>query len=256
MTKPMESSESQRPDYFRIAWQSALAAGIGIGLPIVLMFWMVILANAAPSPSMNNVLSLFQNTWYPFANEQQPSTPVHDFLMMLQIYVTPGSIALSLGILGWALLLSRISGYCQWWWILAAGTAGVFLGKMPIDWLDSWIQQAPPPYGWPLNVRFAVFLSLSVLCVATSTGLAISLILRNWKASILLTLGSGLASVIALILADMILDRLGIRVGHGNLAMPKLTAVGTMAAAIAGGTVLGVLFTRYHHKRKTNNRTN
>jgi hypothetical protein len=89
-----------------------------------------------------------------------------------------------------------------------------------------------------------------------STGLGISLILRSWKASLLLTLGSGLASVIAVILADMILDRLGIRVGRGNLAMPKLTAVATMAAAIAGGTVLGVLFTRYHDQRRTNNRTN
>ncbi len=255
MTNPNEASDRHPFRYWRVAWQSALVAGLCLGLPIVLMFWMVILANIAPSPSMNNVLSLLQNTWYPFANEHQPSTPVHDFLMTLQIYVTPGSIALSLGILGWALLLSRISGYRQWWWILAAGMAGVFVGKTPIDWLDSWIQQAPPPYGWPVHLRFAVFLSLSVLCVAMSTGLAISLLLRSWKASLLLTMGSGLASVIAVILTDIILDRLGIRVGHGNLAMPKLTAVGTMAAAIAGGTVLGVLFTRYYNKQKSNSMT-
>ena len=82
-----------------------------------------------------------------------------------------------------------------------------------------------------------------------STGLALSLILRNWKASLVLTLSSGLASVIAVIVADMILNRLGIRVGHGNLAMPKLTAVGTLAAATAGGTVLGVLFTHYCQRR-------
>src|SRR6266498_5186545 len=159
VTDPKESSDRYPLSYWRVAWQSAVAAGFGIGLPIALMFWMVILANAAPSPSMNNVLSLLQNTWYPFANEQQPSTPIHDFLMVLQIYVTPGSIALSLGILGWALLFSRISGYRPWWWILTAGMAGVFIGKTPIDWLDGWIQQAPPPYGWPVHVRFTVFLS-------------------------------------------------------------------------------------------------
>ena len=84
-----------------------------------------------------------------------------------------------------------------------------------------------------------------------STGLTISLLLRNWKASLLLTIGSGLASVIAVIVTDIILDRLGIRVGHGNLAMPKVTAVGTMAAAIAGGTILGVLFTHYYYEQRS-----
>src|SRR6266508_1912164 len=252
MTNPTEASNSYPFNYRRVVWQSALAAGLCLGLPIVLMFWMVILANVAPSPSMNNVLSLFQNTWYPFANEQQPSSPVHDFLMMLQIYVTPGSIALSLGILGWALLFSRISGYRQWWWILAAGLAGVIIGQAPIDWLDGWIQQAPPLYGWPVHVRFAVFLGLRVLCVAIATGLALGLVLRNGKASLILSAASGLASVIAVIAADLILERVGLRVGHGNLDMPKLTAVGTMAAAIAGGTVLGVLFTHYYYQRRSN----
>ena len=95
---PSESSDRHPFSYWRVAWESALAAGIGLGLPLVLMFWMVILANVVPSPSMNIALSLLQNTWYPLANEQQPSMPVHDFLMMLQIHITPASIALSLGI--------------------------------------------------------------------------------------------------------------------------------------------------------------
>ena len=251
MTNPTETSDSHLFRYLRVAWQSALAAGLCLGLPIALMFWMVILANVAPSPSMNNVLSLLQNTWYPFANEHQPSSPVHDFLILLQIYVIPPSIALSLGILAWAWLFSRISGYRQWWWILTAGLAGVFIGQAPIDWLDGWIQQSPPLYGWPVHVRFALFLSLSVLCVAMATGLALGLVLRNGKASLILAAAGGLVSVIAVLVVDMILDLLGIRVGHGNLAMPKLTAVGTMAAAIAGGTVLGVLFTWYHRKERS-----
>jgi hypothetical protein len=252
MTNPTETSNSHPFRYLRVASQSALAAGLCLGLPIALMFWMVILAKVIPSRSMNNVLSLLQNTWYPFANEHQPSSPVHDFLMMLQIYVIPPSIALSLGILAWALLFSRISGYRQWWWILAAGLAGVFIGQAPIDWLDGWIQQTPPVYGWPVHVRFALFLSLSVLCVAMATGLALGLVLRDGKASLILAATSGLVSVIAVLVVDMILDLLGIRVGHGNLAMPKLTAVGAMAAAIAGGTVLGVLFTHFHDEQKSN----
>src|SRR5215216_2184131 len=205
MTNPHEVSDSHSFSYWRVAWQSALATGACLGLPIVLMFWMVILASIAPSPSMNNVLSLLQNTWYPFANENQASTPLHDFLMLLQLYVTPGSIVLSLGILGWSWLFSRITGYRLWWWILAAGMLGVFLGKAPIEWLDGWIQQAPPPYGWSLHVRFAVFLSLSVLCVAIATGLSLGLVLRSGKASLILASASGAASVLAVILADQIL---------------------------------------------------
>src|SRR6476620_2951151 len=99
MTHPNETSDSHPFNYRRVAWQSALASGLCLGLPIVLMFWMVILASVAPSPSMNNILSLLQNTWYPFANEQQPSSSLHDLLMRLQIYITPASIVLSLGVL-------------------------------------------------------------------------------------------------------------------------------------------------------------
>ncbi len=251
MTNLNITSDSHLSSYWRVAWQSALATGACLGLPIVLMFWMVVLAGAAPSPFLNNVLSLLQNTWYPFANENQPSTPVHDFLMMLQLYVTPGSIALSLGILGWSFLFSRISRYRPWWRILAAGMVGVFLGKSPIDWLDGWIQQAPPPYGWSLHMRFATFLSLSVLSVAVATGLALGLVLRDGKASLILASASGAASALAVVLVDRVLWTLHVRIGHGNLAMPKLTALGTMAAAIAGGAVLGVLFTYYGRNQKS-----
>ena len=249
MTDLNEALDSRPFSYLRVAWQSALATGLCLGLPLVLMFWMVVLASLVPSPSMNNILSLLQNTWYPFANENQPSSPIHDFLMWLQLYVTPGSMILSLGILSWTLLFSRIIGYRPWWHILVAGMLGVFMGKVPIDWLDGWIQQAPPPYHWSVHVRFAVFLSLSVLCVALATGFALGLVLRSGKASIVLATASGLASVIVVIIADQIMWTLHIRVGHGNLAMPKLTAVGTLAAAIAGGTVLGVLFTYYYRKQ-------
>lgn len=254
MTNSTEEFNSLPFSYLRVAWQSALATGLCLGLPIVLMFWMVVLASVAPSPFMNNVLSLLQNTWYPFANENQPSTPIHDFLMALQLYVvTPGSISLSLGILIWTFLFSKISGYRPWWHIFAAAMIGVFVGKAPIDWLDTWIQRMHPPFGWTTHIVFAVFLSLSVLCVAVATGIALGLVLRNWKASLTLATASGLASIVAVIAADQILWILHVRVGGGHLAMPKLTAVGTMAAAIAGGTVLGVLFTYYYHKQRSEN---
>ncbi len=55
----------------------------------------------------------------------------------------------------------------------------------------------------------------------------------------------------AVIAADLALWIIHLRVGHGNLAMPKVTPVGTMASAIAGGTVLGVLFAHYHHNQRS-----
>ena len=247
MRDPIESSERRPFNYFRIAWRSALAAGICLGLPIALMFWVLVLSKLPPSASIHNVLVLLQDTWFPFANPSQPSTPVHDFLMTLQMYVTPASIALTLGVLSWSLLLGRISGYRKWSWIALAGMAGVFIGQAPIGLLDERLQQ--PFYGWPVHMRFALFLTLSVFCVAASTGLALGLLVRSWKASLMLAAGSGLASAMAVIAVDIILDILGLRVGRGNLAMPKVTAVGTLAAAIAGGMVLGVLFSRYYFKR-------
>jgi hypothetical protein len=56
---------------------------------------------------------------------------------------------------------------------------------------------------------------------------------------------SQLESMLAALLTLLIMGELGIRVGSGNAAMPKVTAAATMAAAFAGGGVLGVLFSRY-----------
>jgi hypothetical protein len=54
--------------------------------------------------------------------------------------------------------------------------------------------------------------------------------------------------VLAVLITLLILGELGIRVGNGNAAMPKVTALATMAAALAGGAVLGVMFSRYVRK--------
>ena len=78
-----------------------------------------------------------------------------------------------------------------------------------------------------------------------STGLALGLVLRNWKAGLVLSMTTMLVSVCAALITVVILDRAGLRVGSGNAAMPKAAAAGTMSAAIAGGAILGVLFRQY-----------
>jgi len=90
-----------------------------------------------------------------------------------------------------------------------------------------------------------LILGITVLCVTVSTSLLLGLALMNWKASLMLAANTGLVSVLAALLTLIIFDRLGIRVGSGNAAMPKAAAVSTMAAALAGGAILGVEFSRY-----------
>jgi hypothetical protein len=74
-----------------------------------------------------------------------------------------------------------------------------------------------------------------------SIGLLLGFVLVNWKASLILAGSTGLVSVIAALITLFILGELGIRVGNGNAAMPKVTAAATMAAALAGGAILGVM---------------
>ena len=96
----------------------------------------------------------------------------------------------------------------------------------------------------PLNMRFAIILIITVLCVMVSTGLLLGLAFMNWQAALTLAGSTGLASVAAALVTLVILDGWGIRVGNENLAMPKATAATTMAAPIVVGAILGVVFSR------------
>ena len=206
----------------KIAVQSALAAGLCLGLPAGLFFWVIIVQR-----------------W-------TPSAPMDGLLHFLQDYTVPPVILEMLGAFGWGLLLSKISGYRQWWWLSTATMAGVRVGDFALyhGWLEQWVQGHAPP-DISLHVRFGLILGITVLCVTVSTSLLLGLALMNWKASLMLAANTGLVSVLAALLTLIIFDRLGIRVGSGNAAMPKAAAVSTMAAALAGGAILGVEFSRY-----------
>ena len=81
--------------------------------------------------------------------------------------------------------------------------------------------------------------------VTLFVGLAYGLILRSVKAALTLGLTTSFVSVLILLLTIFVYDRLGIRVGTGNLAMPRVTAVNLITSAIAGGVMLGVGFSHY-----------
>jgi hypothetical protein len=219
--RPVRPSRLYQSD-LKIALQSAFAAGLCLGLPAGLFFWLIIMQRWAPS------------------------APIDRLLNFLREYAVPPVKLEMLGAFGWGLLLSRISGYRRWWWLSIATMAGVWAGDFALyhGLLDQWVQAQVPP-DLSSHVRFGLILGITVLCVTVSTGLLLGLALMNWKASLMLAASTGLVSVLAAVVTLMIVGELGIRVGSGNAAMPKATAGATMAAALAGGAILGVLFSRY-----------
>jgi len=205
----------------KIAVQSALAAALCLGLPAGVFFWLIILQIWAPSTPVDSLLNFFKDN------------------------LAPPVILEMLGALGWGLCLSKISGYRRWWWLSAATTAGVWVGDFALyhGWLEQWLQSYAPNLA--LHIAFGVILGANVLGVTVSTGMLLGLVVMNWRAGLVMAAGTGLTSVLAALTTWIILDSLGIRVGSGNAAMPKATAAATMAAALAGGAMLGVVFSRY-----------
>jgi len=225
--EPLQTSLPTRPDreyrnYLLAALQGGLAASFCLGIPAGLSFWLLIVHQLAPSVLLDKVLKLLQD----------------GFPQITEILTLLGAVV-------WGILLSKISGYRQWWWLAAATMIGIFIGEWPLynGWLDQVIQG--PVLGLPVYLRFWMMLAGCVMIETVSTGLALGLVLRNWKAGVALSLITMLVSVCAALITVVILDRAGLRVGSGNAAMPKAAAAGTMSAAIAGGAVLGSLFRKY-----------
>jgi hypothetical protein len=206
-------------DYFRIAWQSALAGSICLGLPAGLMFWLFILQQIKPSHILEKLMTV------------------------LQAYAMAEIAGVLVGAFAWGILLSRISGYRTWWLLAVAGMLGLYLGRRLFWIIYVWINYDFT--GLPIHVVLAIHLNGLILSVTFCTGLSHGLILRNWKAALTLALTTGLVSVLASVLTFIVLDQLGVRVGTGNAAMPKVAAICTMVTGITGGMALGVGFTRF-----------
>jgi hypothetical protein len=233
MSSFTEPSKRSRPASFialeksdlKIAMQSAFATALCFGLSTGLFFWLITLQRVAPSTEINRLVTFFSN------------------------YLVPPDKLETVGAFGWGLLLSKISGYRKWWWLAGGTVLGVRLGTFTLynGLLSEWFLEHIAPDA-SMHVRFGIILAIAVLCVTVSTGLLLGFVLGNWKASLILAGSTGLVSVIAALVTLFILGEVGIRVGSGNAAMPKVTAAATMAAALAGGAILGVLFSRYVRK--------
>lgn len=233
MSSLIEQSKKSRPAKFvpleqshlKIAVQSALATALCLGLSTGLFFWLITVQRLAPSAQIDRLVNFFSR------------------------YLVPPDLLEMVGAFSWGLLLSRISGYRKWWWLSGATILGVRVGTFTLyhGLLSEWFLERIPT-SVSMHVRFGIILTVGVLCVTVSTGLLLGCVLANWRASLMLAASTGLVSVLAALIPLVVLGEVGLRVGSGNAAMPKVTAAATMAAALAGGAILGVMFSHYVRK--------
>ncbi|MEP6895059.1 MAG: hypothetical protein ABI986_05575 [Chloroflexota bacterium] len=202
-----------------LACQCGLSAGLCLGFPAGIIFWLILINNSVSSVMVTALMDLFVNN------------------------IEPGWLIMLSGTMTWGIILSRIVGYRRWYLPALAITAGVFIGQLPMlnGRLDTMLQR----FAFPVHIRFGVVLGIAVFSVMVCTGQALGLVLRNWGAALALAGSSGFISVLGTTTVFLIMDRIGIRVGSGNYAMLKVAAAGIMTAAIIGGAVLGVVFGRY-----------
>ena len=214
----MSTIEVQRPlNYFRIAWQSALAAVFGLGFPAGFVLWLI----------------LFQQVY--------PSTIIQQLLTLLERNGLNSIFILALCSLLWSYLLARISGYRPWWKLGLATATGILIGWFsPVSNLDGWFGDR-----LPVHTLYAVAMSGIIGSATLCVGLAYGLLLRSIRAALILALTTSAASILGLLLTVALFDQFGIRVGTGNFAMSKVTVVGLLMSAIQGGMVLGVEFSRF-----------
>jgi hypothetical protein len=220
----MSNPEPQKPlNYFRVAWQSALAAGLCLGLPAGLLLWLI----------------LFQQINY--------SVVIEQFITLLQRNGLNSIFILAAFSLMWSFLLGRISGYRPWWKIGLATVLGILVGWFsPLSNLDGWFGDR-----LPVHTLYAVAMCGIIWVVTFCVGLAYGLILRNLKGALWMAFTTSLVSVLTLLFTIILFDQLGIRVGTGNFAMSKVTVTSLLTSAITGGMVLGIGFTKYRISSQT-----
>jgi hypothetical protein len=207
-------------NYFRVAWQSALAAGLCLGLPAGLSLWLILIQRLYHSTVVESLIAIFQTNG------------------LYRIYIVVISSIL------WSYLLGRISGYGQWWWIAIASALGILAAWFsPLANIDGILYDYRPTL--PIHLNYATAMVGLIGSVTLFVGLGYGLILRNIKAALVMGFTTSLISVLTLLVTIILFDQFGIRVGTGNFAMSKVTVASLFTSAITGGMVLGIEFSGF-----------
>jgi len=211
--------------YFRVTWQSALAAALCLGLPAGLSLWLILFQQLYKSSATKWLSDQFQT---------------HG---LYRIYIVAISSIL------WGYLLGRISGYRPWWRIgVASAITILVVWFSPLANVDGILYEYDPSL--PIHLNYAGAMVGLIGGVTFFVGLAYGIILRSIKAALTMALTTSLASVLTLLLTIIVFDQMGIRVGTGNFAMSKVTVAGLLTSAMMGGMVLGVGFCWFTAQRR------
>lgn len=214
------TDDQNRLNYFRIAWQSALAAAFCLGLPAGLSLWLILFQQVYKSSGVESLSGFLQ---------------AHG---LYRIYIVAISSIL------WGYLLGRISAYRPWWPIgLASAVAILAAWFSPFANVDGILYVYRPSL--PIHLNYAAAMAGLVGAVTLFVGLAYGIILRSIKAALTMAFTTSFISVLTLLLTIIVFDQFGIRVGTGNFAMSKVTVANLLTSAIAGGMVLGTEFSRF-----------
>ncbi len=144
----MANFEAQKsPDYFRIAWQSALAAAVCLGLPAGLLLWLILLQQIHHSAVVQQVIAFLQ---------------AHG---LYSIYILVVSSIM------WSYMLGRISGYRPWGWIMLATAAGILAAWFsPVANVDGILYSYRPDI--PIHLNYAASMAGLIGGVTLFVGLA------------------------------------------------------------------------------------
>jgi hypothetical protein len=212
-------------NYLLIALKSALAAGLCLGLPAGLLLWLILAREAGYSVFVDPVIGI------------------------LRVNGLRSIFVVVIGSLIWSCLLGRISGYRPWWRIAVASTLGILTAWFsPLANVDGILYEYRP--GLPIHLNYAASMVGLIGGVTLFVGMAYGVVLRSAKAALTLGLTTSFVSIFVSLLIIFAFDRLGIRVGTGNLAMPKVTVVDLIMSAIMGGAILGVGFSWFVGRSK------
>jgi hypothetical protein len=104
----------------------------------------------------------------------------------------------------------------------------------------------------PVHIVFTLLFVPAAFFVAGAGGLALGLAERNLRLGLRLAAGGGIAAALGFLLVDLLMDALGWRVGAPGAAeratMLTVMMTGNLAAALAGGGILGYQLSRYFQR--------
>ncbi len=104
----------------------------------------------------------------------------------------------------------------------------------------------------PVHIVFTLLFVPAAFFVAGAGGLALGLAEHNLRLGLRLAAWSGLSAALGFLLVDLLMDALGWRVGAPGAAeratMLTVMMAGNLAAALAGGGILGYQLSRYFQR--------